>query len=67
MIVPARLDTQVQEWFELYGGHSKGRGFSPHGGLSRHDPQSPLFPLPPSGAAWQHGLPPGGADPHRRL
>jgi len=49
MIVPARLDTQVQEWFELYGGHSKGRGFSP-AVFSRHDPQSPLFPLPPFGA-----------------
>src|SRR5882757_7956317 len=49
MIVPARLDTQVQEWFELYGGHSKGRGFSP-AVFSRHGPQSPLFPLPPFGA-----------------
>ena len=49
MILPARLDTQIQEWFEFSGGHSKGRGFSP-AVFSRHDPQSPLFPLPPFGA-----------------
>lgn len=49
MIVPTRLDTRVQEWFEWSGGHSKGRGFSPaiFSGLG---PQSPLFPLPPFGA-----------------
>jgi GT2 family glycosyltransferase len=49
MILPARLDTQIQEWFEFSGGHSKGRGFSP-AVFSRQDPQSPLFPLPPFGA-----------------
>jgi O-antigen biosynthesis protein len=49
MIAPARLDTQEQWWFELAGGHSKGRGFSP-AVFSRHDPQSPLYPLPPFGA-----------------
>jgi len=49
MILPARLDSQVQEWFEWSGGHSKGRGFSP-AIFSRHGPQSPLFPLPPFGA-----------------
>ena len=49
MILPARLDTQVQEWFECGGGHSKGRGFSP-AIFSRRGPQSPLFPLPPFGA-----------------
>ena len=27
MILPARLDTPIQEWFECSGGHSKGRGF----------------------------------------
>jgi len=48
MIVPARLDTQAQEWFEWYGGHSKGRGFTA-AVFSRHGPQSPLFPLPPFG------------------
>jgi glycosyltransferase involved in cell wall biosynthesis len=49
VIVPARLDTLVQEWFEWFGGHSKGRGFSP-AIFSRHGSQSPLFPLPPFGA-----------------
>jgi len=49
MILPTRLDTPIQEWFEWSGGHSKGRGFSP-AVFSRHDPQSPLFPLPPFGA-----------------
>lgn len=49
MILPTRLDTQVQEWFEWSGGHSKGRGFS-SAVFSRQGPQSPLFPLPPFGA-----------------
>lgn len=49
MILPTRLETPVQEWFEWCGGHSKGRGFSP-AVFSRHGPQSPLFPLPPFGA-----------------
>jgi GT2 family glycosyltransferase len=48
MILPARLDTQAQEWFEWAGGHSKGRGFTPTI-FSRHGPQNPLFPLPPFG------------------
>ncbi len=48
-ILPARLDTQAQEWFEWAGGHSKGRGFSP-AVFSRHGPQNPLYPLPPFGA-----------------
>jgi O-antigen biosynthesis protein len=49
IIVPARLDTQVEWWFEAAGGHSKGRGFT-SAIFSRHGPQSPLFPLPPFGA-----------------
>lgn len=49
VILPARLDTQVQDWFERAGGHSKGRGFSA-AVFSRQGPQSPLFPLPPFGA-----------------
>ena len=28
VVLPARLDTPAQEWFEELGGHSKGRGFS---------------------------------------
>lgn len=49
MILPTRLDTQMQEWFELCGGHGKGRGFSPDI-FSRDGAQSPLYPLPPFGA-----------------
>jgi polysaccharide pyruvyl transferase WcaK-like protein/GT2 family glycosyltransferase len=49
MILPTRLDTRVQEWFERSGGHSKGRGFA-SAVFSRHGPQSPLYPLPPFGA-----------------
>jgi GT2 family glycosyltransferase len=49
VILPVRLDTQVQDWFERSGGHSKGRGLSP-AVFSRQGPQSPMFPLPPFGA-----------------
>lgn len=49
MIAPARLDTPVQWWFELAGGHSKGRGFT-HAIFSPEGPQSPLYPLPAFGA-----------------
>jgi glycosyltransferase involved in cell wall biosynthesis len=49
MILPLRLDTEVQEWFEWNGGHSKGRGFSP-AIFAKDGPQSPLYPLPPFGA-----------------
>jgi O-antigen biosynthesis protein len=49
VILPERLDTQAQEWFECSGGHIMGRGFSP-ALFSRQGPQSPLFPLPPFGA-----------------
>jgi GT2 family glycosyltransferase len=49
LILPARLDTAAQAWFESSGGHSQGRGFTP-AVFSRHGPQSPLFPLPPFGA-----------------
>jgi O-antigen biosynthesis protein len=48
-VVPARLDTAVQELFEQLGGHSKGRGFD-RVTFSRHGPQNPLYPLPPFGA-----------------
>lgn len=49
MILPAALDTQAQEWFEQFGGHSKGRGFTP-AVFSAQDGQSPVYPLPPFGA-----------------
>jgi O-antigen biosynthesis protein len=48
IVVPARLDTEAQELFEKIGGHRNGRGFSPVI-FSRHDAQSPLYPLPPFG------------------
>jgi cellulose synthase/poly-beta-1,6-N-acetylglucosamine synthase-like glycosyltransferase len=49
VIVPARLDTPAQEWFERVGGHNKGRGFRT-AVFSRYGPQSPMYPLPPFGA-----------------
>jgi GT2 family glycosyltransferase len=48
VVLPARLDTPAQEWFEELGGHSKGRGFS-RAIFAASGPQSPLFPLPPFG------------------
>ncbi len=49
LVVPARLETEAQELFEVLGGHSKGRGYAA-AVFSRHDRQSPLYPLPPFGA-----------------
>lgn len=50
-VVPAELETWPQRWFEQYGGHSKGRGFTgatfPRGNTGG---QSPLYPLPAFGA-----------------
>jgi GT2 family glycosyltransferase len=50
VVVPAELDTPAQAWFEQFGGHSKGRGFTPavfSPATARQ--QSPLYPLPPFG------------------
>jgi glycosyltransferase involved in cell wall biosynthesis len=50
MILPAEIDTEAQLWFERYGGHSKGRGFTPDVfSPASRDAQSPLYPLPPFG------------------
>jgi GT2 family glycosyltransferase len=50
-VVPAELDTPAQVWFEQFGGHSKGRGFTPAVFSPATWPiQSPLYPLPPFGA-----------------
>jgi glycosyltransferase involved in cell wall biosynthesis len=50
VIVPAELETQAQVWFEEFGGHSKGRGFTPDiFNTSTHYKQSPLFPASPFG------------------
>jgi GT2 family glycosyltransferase len=47
VIVPAELETPAQLWFEQFGGHSKGRGFTPavFSPATAHI-QSPLYPLP---------------------
>ena len=50
LVVPAELATRAQVWFEQFGGHSKGRGFTPADfGRGSDDRQSPLYPLPPFG------------------
>lgn len=50
-ILPAELETAAQQWFEQFGGHSKGRGFEPAVfDRASHAEQSPLFPVPPFGA-----------------
>jgi glycosyltransferase involved in cell wall biosynthesis len=50
LVLPAVLDTPAQVWFEEFGGHSKGRGFT--GDVfdaASHARQHPLYPLPPFG------------------
>jgi glycosyltransferase involved in cell wall biosynthesis len=50
VVVPARLDTQAQIWFEQFGGHSKGRGFTADlFSQATRSRQHPLYPLPPFG------------------
>jgi len=50
VVVPAQLDTQAQMWFEQFGGHSKGRGFTPDlFSRATRSRQHPLYPLPPFG------------------
>ena len=49
VVLPAELRTQPQHWFEQFGGHSKGRGFT-RAEFGPGHPQSPLYPLPPFGA-----------------
>jgi GT2 family glycosyltransferase len=44
-VLPARLETRAQDWFERLGGHSKGRGFEP-AEFTRDGAQSPLYPRP---------------------
>jgi glycosyltransferase involved in cell wall biosynthesis len=49
-VVPAELNTSAQLWFEQFGGHSKGRGFTPDEFSPRTwSKQHPLYPLPPFG------------------
>lgn len=50
VVVPAQLDTQAQMWFEQFGGHSKGRGFTADlFSSATQGGQHPLYPLPPFG------------------
>ncbi len=60
VIVPAELRTPAQVLFEQFGGHSKGRGFTPDvfspATASR---QSPLYPLPPFGTGANMTFRPG--------
>jgi glycosyltransferase involved in cell wall biosynthesis len=60
VIVPAELETQAQLWFEQFGGHSKGRGFTPDvfSPATAHL-QSPLYPLPPFGTGANMTFRPG--------
>jgi glycosyltransferase involved in cell wall biosynthesis len=51
MVLPAEIETPAQLWFERYGGHSKGRGFTPDVfRWTGRATQSPMYPLPPFGA-----------------
>lgn len=51
VVVPAELRTRAQVWFEQFGGHSKGRGFTAQVlNTETLGTQSPLFPLPAFGA-----------------
>lgn len=59
-VAPAELVTPAQVWFEQFGGHSKGRGFTP--AVFSPDTaatQSPLYPLPPFGAGANLATRPG--------
>jgi len=47
MVLPARLETPAQEFFEQLG-KGQSRGFWPEV-LSVHGPQNPLYPVPPFG------------------
>jgi GT2 family glycosyltransferase len=49
VVVPAELRTMPQLWFEEFGGHSKGRGFTGAHFSQRDGGQDPLYPLPPFG------------------
>ena len=66
-VVPAELETQAQLWFERFGGHSKGRGFTP--AVFTRDTVNPLYPLPNFGTGANMTFRPrvvarlGGFDP----
>ena len=60
VVVPAELETPAQLWFEQFGGHSKGRGFTPalFSPATAHV-QSPLYPLPAFGVGANMTFRPG--------
>ncbi len=50
LVLPAELDTPAQDLYEQFGGHSKGRGFTPEVfDKTSHARQHPLYPLPAFG------------------
>ncbi|QOC90134.1 glycosyltransferase family 2 protein [Micromonospora craniellae] len=49
VVVPAEIETAAQAWYEAFGGHSKGRGFTAADFVPGAMRQSPLYPLPPFG------------------
>ena len=49
LVLPAELRTREQVWFEEFGGHSKGRGFTPDVFVPGTMDQSPYYPLPAFG------------------
>jgi GT2 family glycosyltransferase len=55
VVIPAELRTRAQVWFEQFGGHSKGRGFTPE--LLDARSQHPLFPLPAFGVGANMAFP----------
>ncbi len=60
IIVPGELESDAQVWFEQFGGHSKGRGFTAEvfSPATAHR-QNPLYPLPPFGTGANMAFRPG--------
>jgi glycosyltransferase involved in cell wall biosynthesis len=57
MTLAAEIETPAQAHFEAYGGHRKGRGFTPAVfSPATRSQQSPLYPLPPFGAGCNMAL-----------
>ncbi|MGN6607522.1 MAG: glycosyltransferase family 2 protein [Jatrophihabitans sp.] len=54
-VLPAELETPAQQLFELYGGHSKGRGFARE--VFDRTTVDPLLPLPPFGVGANFAAP----------
>jgi glycosyltransferase involved in cell wall biosynthesis len=51
MIVPREIETQAQDWFEQFGGHSKGRRIERFiANTTTHRVPHPIYPIPAFGA-----------------